>query len=57
MNNDISITTTIIQQPFRCVVCGYLNGTLTHRHETNDPWRVMQVVDEVHSLMQRELTK
>lgn len=57
MNNDVSVTTTITQQPFRCVVCGYLNGTLVHRRETNDPWWVMQRVDEVHSLMQRELTK
>lgn len=57
MNNGASITTTIAQQPFRCVVCGYLNGTLTHRRDTDDPWRVMQVSDEVHCLMQRELTK
>ena len=57
MNNDVSITTIITQKPFRCVVCGYLNWKLTHRRETNDPWRVMQVSDEVYSLMQRELTK
>lgn len=57
MGKQVRVETTITQEPFRCIVTGYLNGTLTHRRDTDDPWRVMQVSDEVYSLMQREITK
>lgn len=57
MGKQVRVETTITQEPFRCIVTGYLNGCLEYRRETDDPWRVLQVSDEVYSLMQRELAK
>lgn len=55
MSRHVKVETIITQEPFKCVVCGYLNGSLEYRLETNDPWRVMQMVDEVHSMVRQDL--
>lgn len=53
--SSVEITTTITQQPFRCVVCGYLDGRLVIRRETSDQWQVMRTSDSVHALMQEQM--
>lgn len=49
--SNYHITTTITAIPFRCVVCGYVDGVLHTRLETDDPWVVMFAVDTVHQLI------
>lgn len=51
--DNIKVETSITYGPFRCVVCGYQDGILRIRRETDDQWRVMQKVDEVHLKMQQ----
>lgn len=53
--SHVEITTTITQQPFRCVVCGYLHGRLVIRRETSDQWQVMRTFDSVYALMQEQM--
>ena len=51
MSKQVRVETTITQEPFRCIVNGYLNGCLEYRRETDDPWAVMFTVDTVHQLI------
>lgn len=53
MDNVIKVETQITYGPFCCVVCGYHDGVLRIRRETDDQWRVMQKVDEVFLKMQQ----
>lgn len=45
--SNYHITTTITAEPFRCVVCGYVDEVLHTRRETDDWWAVMFTVDTV----------
>ena len=48
--NPIKVRLTTTVEPFRCVACGYINGVLAFRRETDDQWQVMKVYDEVLQL-------
>lgn len=63
MAEQTKVETTITHGPFRCVVRGYRVVTkggigyheLVSRSETDDPWKVMQLVDRMHTMTRQDL--